>query len=145
MLAVVQRVSCASVSVDNLMVGSINKGLMALVCIEPDDLPNNFEKMADKLINYRIFEDENNKMNLSVSSINGGILIVPQFTLAAETKKGLRPSFSNACPPSKAKELFERFVEIIKSKYSKIETGVFGADMKVSLVNDGPVTFNFKV
>lgn len=145
MLAIVQRVSCASVSVDNLMVGSINEGLMVLVCIEPDDLLDNLEKMADKLINYRIFEDENNKMNLSVSSINGGILIVPQFTLAAETKKGLRPSFSNACPPSTAKELFEKFVEIIKSKYSKIETGVFGADMKVSLVNNGPVTFNFKV
>ena len=145
MLSIIQRVNCANVVVDEQKVADINKGILALVCVEKEDTHQNFEKMTDKIIKYRIFEDEADKMNLSLADINGEIILVPQFTLAADTKKGNRPSFSSGCPPEIAKEKFKKFVDIFKNKYDKVETGIFGADMKVSLTNDGPVTFTFKV
>ncbi|GAB4221792.1 MAG: D-aminoacyl-tRNA deacylase [Francisella sp.] len=145
MISIIQRVSCANVVVNNIEVANINKGILALVCVEKDDSPQSFEKMINKLIKYRIFEDNEGKMNLSLADINGEIIIVPQFTLAADTKKGNRPSFSCGCRPEIAKAKFQDFINIFKTKYSKVQAGVFGADMKVSLTNDGPVTFCFKV
>ncbi|MEY8673697.1 D-aminoacyl-tRNA deacylase [Francisella philomiragia] len=145
MLSIIQRVNCANVVVDGQKVADINKGILALVCVENEDTHQNFEKMTDKIIKYRIFEDDVGKMNLSLADINGEIILVPQFTLAADTKKGNRPSFSSGCPPEIAKEKFKEFVDIFKNKYDKVQTGIFGADMKVSLTNDGPVTFTFKV
>ncbi|MBK2266985.1 D-aminoacyl-tRNA deacylase [Francisella philomiragia] len=145
MLSIIQRVNCANVVVDGQKVADINKGILALACVENEDTHQNFEKMTDKIIKYRIFEDEAGKMNLSLADIDGEIILVPQFTLAADTKKGNRPSFSSGCPPKIAKEKFKEFVDIFKNKYDKVQTGIFGADMKVSLTNDGPVTFTFKV
>lgn len=145
MLSIIQRVSSANVIIDNEKVADISKGILALVCVEKDDSIQNFEKMADKILKYRIFEDDAGKMNLSLSDIDGEIILVPQFTLAADTKKGNRPSFSSGCPPEIAKDKFKEFEQIFKSKYHKAQSGTFGADMKVSLVNDGPVTFSFKV
>lgn len=144
MISIIQRVSNASITVNNNQVANISKGILSLVCIEKDDTSKNFEKMADKLLKYRIFEDHVGKMNLSLVDIDGEIILVPQFTLAADTKKGNRPSFSNGCPPEIAKIKFEEFEQIFKSKYHKVQSGVFGADMKVALVNDGPVTFSFR-
>ncbi|MGQ4002949.1 D-aminoacyl-tRNA deacylase [Francisellaceae bacterium CB300] len=144
MLSIIQRVSSANVIVEQKEVANIKQGILALVCVEKDDLVTNFNKMSDKILRYRIFEDDAGKMNLSLQDIAGEIILVPQFTLAANTAKGNRPSFSDGCPPDIAKEKFAEFVQIFKSKYDKVQTGVFGADMKVSLVNDGPVTFNFK-
>lgn len=145
MLSIIQRVNCANVIVDGQKVADINKGILALVCVEKEDTSQNFEKMADKIIKYRIFEDDAGKMNLSLADIAGEIILVPQFTLAADTKKGNRPSFSSGCPPEIAKEKFKEFEQVFKSKYHKFQSGIFGADMKVVLVNDGPVTFSFKV
>ena len=144
MLSIIQRVSSANVIVEQKEVANIKQGILALVCVEKDDLVTNLNKMSDKILRYRIFEDDAGKMNLSLQDIAGEIILVPQFTLAANTAKGNRPSFSDGCPPDIAKEKFAEFVQIFKSKYDKVQTGVFGADMKVSLVNDGPVTFNFK-
>jgi len=145
MLSIIQRVSSASVIVESKQVADIQQGILALVCVEKDDVKANFDKMADKLLKYRIFEDDAGKMNLSLQDISGEIILVPQFTLAANTSKGNRPSFSDGCPPDIAKENFQEFVKAFKSKYANTQTGIFGADMKVSLVNDGPVTFSFKV
>jgi D-tyrosyl-tRNA(Tyr) deacylase len=145
MISIVQRVTSASVDVNCDTVGVIGTGLMVLVCIEKDDTIANVTKMIDKLLKYRIFEDANAKMNLSVQDIKGSVLLVPQFTLAASTSKGLRPSFSDLCPPAEAKLMFDDFVIIFKQKFDSVQSGIFGADMKVSLVNDGPVTFTFKV
>ena len=145
MLSIIQRVSNSNVTVDNKIIGEISKGIMALVCFEKEDTEQNLIKMADKILNYRIFEDEKNKMNLSLKFINAELLIIPQFTLAVDTRKGLRPSFSDSCPPDIAKEMFEKFILIMNKKYNKVKNGIFGADMKVSLINDGPVTFTFKI
>jgi len=145
MLSIIQRVSSASVIVESKQVADIQQGILALVCVEKDDVKANFDKMADKLLKYRIFEDDAGKMNLSLQDISGEIILVPQFTLAANTSKGNRPSFSDGCPPDIAKEKFAEFVDIFRCKYDKTQTGIFGADMKVSLVNDGPVSFSFKV
>lgn len=145
MLSIIQRVESASVSIDNNKVADIRQGILALVCVEKDDGEINFEKMVDKLIKYRIFEDDSGRMNLSLQDIQGEIIIVPQFTLAADTKKGNRPSFSSGCSPDIAEVKFIEFKRLFESKYSKVQAGIFGADMKVSLVNDGPVTFSFKV
>ncbi|ASG67076.1 D-aminoacyl-tRNA deacylase [Francisella halioticida] len=145
MLSIVQRVSCANVVVEQQKVADINKGILALICVEKEDTYQNFEKMAEKILKYRIFKDGAGKMNLSLRDIQGEIILVPQFTLAANTRNGNRPSFSNGCPLDIAKGKFEEFQEIFKSKYEKVQPGIFGADMKVSLTNDGPVTFSFKV
>ena len=141
MIGLLQRVTHASVKIDNTTVASINSGLLVLVGIEKNDTEDNAKKLFEKIINYRVFADSEDKMNLSLKDSEGGLLLVPQFTLAADTQKGLRPSFSNSCPPGKAKPLFEFLTKYASENHINVETGVFGADMQVSLINDGPVTF----
>ena len=140
MKIVVQRVSQASVKVSREIVGEISKGLLLLVGIEENDEKEDAEWLAKKILDLRIFSDEEGKMNRSVKDINGEILCVSQFTLIADYKKGNRPSFIKAAKPEKAVPLFEYFKGLIKSSGLKTESGIFGADMKVSLLNDGPVT-----
>lgn len=141
MKLVVQRVLNADVSVDNKTVGKINKGFLVLLGITHSDTKEDADYLVRKLINLRVFTDENYKMNLSLQSINGELLIVSQFTLYAETKKsGNRPSFSDSAKPDIAIPLYEYFIEECKKQVPVVQTGIFGADMKVSLVNDGPVT-----
>ena len=140
MKIVVQRVSQASVKVNNEITGEISKGLLLLVGIEENDEKEDAEWLSKKILDLRIFSDEEGKMNRSVKNINGEILCVSQFTLIADYKKGNRPSFIKAAKPEKAVPLFEYFKGLIKSSGLKTESGIFGADMKVSLLNDGPVT-----
>jgi len=141
MRAVIQRVSEASVRVDNEVIGQIGKGFLVLIGVEDGDTEADFKYIATKVPNMRIFEDENEKMNLSVKDINGEILLISQFTLYGETKKGFRPSFIMAEEPVKANEMYEKFIQRTKEMSGlKVEQGVFGADMKVELLNDGPVT-----
>ncbi len=144
MISVLQRVRRASVEVSDKIVGEIQQGLCVLVAVEKDDSLTQVEKMAKKLIQYRVFSDENDKMNLSLEDIKGELLLISQFTLAADTSKGLRPSFSGSAEPVLAKELFDALVEKCTASGLKVETGQFAADMQVSLVNDGPVTFTLK-
>ncbi len=145
MRGLIQRVSQASVTVDNTIVGSIDQGLLLLLGVEKGDGKEQADKLLKKMSRYRVFSDTDNKMNLSVSDIKGGLLIVSQFTLAADTKKGLRPGFSTAAEPAIAESIYHYFVEqaqlLSESEGLTIATGIFGADMKVSLLNDGPVTF----
>lgn len=141
MRGLIQRVSSASVEVDGEIVGAIDQGILLLLGVERDDDIEALKKMLHKVLNYRIFSDADGKMNLSVSDIQGGLLVVSQFTLAAETRKGLRPGFSTAAAPQLAEELYEQFVELARQQHSQVATGRFGADMKVQLLNDGPVTF----
>ncbi|MGH1471830.1 MAG: D-aminoacyl-tRNA deacylase [Cellvibrionaceae bacterium] len=148
MKGLIQRVSSAKVSIKdahgtNSVIGSIDQGLLLLLGIEKDDDSAKSEKLLEKILNYRVFSDEQGKMNLSLLDIKGGLLVVSQFTLAAETRKGLRPGFSSAAPPEKAATLYHEFVDRAANSTPDIsvETGSFGADMQVSLVNDGPVTF----
>jgi D-tyrosyl-tRNA(Tyr) deacylase len=140
MIAVVQRVIKSSVEVDGKIVGEIRKGVNILLGIAEDDTDEDVNKLVNKIVYLRMFEDENKKMNYSLLDINGEALIISQFTLLANLKKGRRPSFEYAAKPDKAKALYEKFVEEF-SKYVKVQTGVFGADMKVYILNDGPVTF----
>ena len=141
MKALIQRVDSSSVTVNNKTVGSIGYGMLVLLGIEKEDTVDSLEKMIQKIINFRMFSDANDKMNLSINAINGEILLVSQFTLAADTNVGKRPSFSSAMEPKRAKEMYDLFVEKLKKEFNRVETGKFGADSKVSLVNDGPVTF----
>ena len=141
MKALIQRVRGARVEVAGEVVGAIDQGLLALVGVEPQDTPASVEKILHKLLNYRVFSDAAGKMNLSLSDSGGGLLLVSQFTLAADTKSGLRPSFSSAAPPALGAELFDLLVTQARGKHSQVATGRFGADMQVHLVNDGPVTF----
>ena len=141
MIALLQRVSEASVKVDGQTVASIGQGLMVLVCAERGDTEKQADALLNRLLGYRVFYDADGKMNLSVTAVNGGLLLVPQFTLAADTKSGTRPSFSPAASPEEGRRLFDYFVQQAKARHAQVETGVFGADMKVALVNDGPVTF----
>lgn len=141
MLGLIQRVKKASVDVDGETVGEIGQGILLLLGIEKNDTQANADKLLDKLLAYRIFADEQGKMNCSVQQINGGVLVVSQFTLAADTRKGLRPSFSSAAPPALAQELYDYFVVRLGERHAPVATGIFAADMQVSLVNDGPVTF----
>lgn len=145
MIALIQRVSRASVSVEDECIAQIDKGLLALICAEPQDTQDTVEKMAKKLLGYRVFSDENGKMNLSVSDVKGDILMVSQFTLAAKTDKGTRPSFSSSAPAEMAKELFTSLVNAVKNSPCHVEQGRFGAHMQVALINNGPVTFWLKV
>ncbi len=145
MIALIQRVTSAQVVVDQRIIGNINQGLLALIGIEPDDNKQKADKLLNRLVNYRVFSDQDDKMNLSLTDINGGLLLVPQFTLAADTKKGMRPSFSSAAPPFLGEKMFDYIVDQAKESHNNIETGEFGADMKVSLCNDGPVTFWLQV
>lgn len=141
MKALLQRVSQARVDVAGETIGAIDQGLMVLIGIEPQDTPASADKMLHKLLNYRVFSDADGKMNLSLTDVNGGLLLVSQFTLAADTKSGMRPSFSKAAPPALGAELFGYLVTKAKTSYATVETGQFGADMQVHLINDGPVTF----
>ena len=141
MIALIQRVTEARVTVDNAITGEIGRGLLALVAVQPDDTGHQVTRMVERILTYRVFPDEQGKMNLSLQAINGELLLVPQFTLVADTGKGLRPSFSDAAPPELGKQLFEYLLGYAKEHYALVESGVFGADMQVSLNNDGPVTF----
>jgi D-tyrosyl-tRNA(Tyr) deacylase len=141
MIGLLQRVSEASVKVEADIVGQIGRGLLVLVGVEKHDNQASAQRLLERILTYRVFPDESGKMNLSLTDIEGGLLLVPQFTLAADTNKGTRPSFSSAASPELGAELFEYFVTIARERHAKVETGIFGADMKVSLVNDGPVTF----
>lgn len=140
MRLVIQKVSSSNVKINNEVVGSIDKGFMVLVGITDSDNKTIVDKMVDKLINLRIFEDENDKLNLSLLDVKGSILSISQFTLYANCKKGRRPSFIEAAKPDISKPLYEYFNQQLKEKGVMVETGVFGAMMEVSLVNDGPVT-----
>jgi len=141
MKALLQRVSTSKVEVEGRVVGQINKGLLVFIGIEKQDDTISSDKMVKKILSYRVFSDSDDKMNLSVSDINGDLLIVSQFTLAADTKNGTRAGFSTAMPPTEAENLYNYFLEKTKSMATVTKSGIFGADMKVSLVNDGPVTF----
>ena len=141
MKVLIQRVKNASVTIENEIYSNINQGILALVGIEKGDGPDEIQKSAKKIANLRIFPDENDKMNRSILDINGEILIVSQFTLCGDCKKGTRPSFDKSAPPEIANKLYEDFVVEIKKYGIKVQTGKFGAMMDVSLVNDGPVTF----
>lgn len=141
MLALIQRVSRADVTVEGEVVGAIGPGLLALVGIEPGDGEPQVRRMAERLLGYRIFEDGDGRMNLSLARTQGGLLLVSQFTLAADTSTGMRPGFQTAAPPERAEPLFNRLVEACREAHPAVETGRFGAHMVVSLVNDGPVTF----
>ena len=140
MKALIQRVTSSSVEVDGTNVGQINKGLLVFIGIEKLDELSHADKMINKILSYRVFSDANDKMNLSVSDINGDVLLVPQFTLAADTKNGTRAGFSTAMKPLEAENIYDYMVEKFKT-FVNIQSGIFGADMKVSLVNDGPITF----
>ena len=140
MKTVIQRVSNANVKVNEQIIGEIEKGLVILLGISNNDTEKTIEQMAHKISNLRIFSDENEKMNLSIKDINGQILVISQFTLFADCKKGNRPSFTNAGSPEHANKLYEYFIKQIENQRINIQTGIFGADMKVSLINDGPVT-----
>ncbi|SDP05800.1 D-aminoacyl-tRNA deacylase [Pseudomonas jinjuensis] len=145
MKGLIQRVRGARVEVDGEIVGAIDHGLLALVGVEPQDDEEAAKRLLHKLLNYRVFADAEGKMNLSLSDVGGGLLLVSQFTLAADTRKGLRPSFSSAAAPERGAELFDFLVEQARTRHPQVATGRFGANMQVHLVNDGPVTFLLEV
>lgn len=142
MIALLQRVSEASVEVEESIVGEISHGLLVLLAVEPEDDQVKAKRLAERVAGYRIFEDEQGKMNLNVQQVSGDILVVSQFTLAADTSRGMRPSFTKAAAPEMSKELYQYFCQQLRSKGLSVPTGIFGADMKVRLLNDGPVTIN---
>ena len=141
MIALLQRVTEAGVEVEGRSIAAIGRGLLALVGVERGDTEAQAERLAERVLGYRVFPDAEGKMNLSLLDIKGELLAVPQFTLAADTKQGTRPGFSTAASPDEGKRLFERFVFLLNQKHSNVKTGEFGAQMMVRLVNDGPVTF----
>ena len=140
MRAVVQRVTYSSVKVDGEIVGEINKGFNVLLGISKEDTEEDMKYIKDKIINLRVFNDENDKMNLSLLDVKGELLLISQFTLYGDARKGRRPNFMNALGGEEAKSFYDKFVEIMKETGLKVETGIFGADMKVDIKNDGPVT-----
>ena len=144
MIALIQRVTNANVQVEGQVIGQIQKGIMALIGVEKNDTQEKADKLIRRLLGYRIFSDQNDKMNLSLSDVAGGLLLVPQFTLAADTNKGMRPSFSSAAPPQIGEQLFDYLVEQAINLHPVVQTGRFGADMQVSLCNDGPVSFHLQ-
>ena len=141
MRALLQRVSCASVVVDGNCVGEIGQGLLVLLGLDKGDDTVAVDRMLDKLLAYRVFPDDRGRMNLSVADARGGVLLVSQFTLSADTRKGLRPSFSSALAPVEAESLYDYTLQQLRQRHPLVAAGVFGADMRVSLTNDGPVTF----
>ena len=145
MIALIQRVTQARVTVEGECVGAIGPGLLALVAIEPGDGAAQVERMLERLLGYRVFSDAAGRMNLSLRDIGGGLLLVSQFTLAADTNKGMRPSFTSAAPPELGRRLLDRLVERAREAHPEVATGRFGAEMQVALVNDGPVTFRLEV
>jgi D-aminoacyl-tRNA deacylase len=144
MLTVIQRVTTAKVSVNHRIIGEINAGILALVAIEKEDNEKTAQRLLERILSYRIFADNNDRMNLSLKDIQGGLLLVPQFTLAANTDKGNRPSFASAAAPEKGRELFDCLQTLATTTYPFAQFGEFGADMQVSLINDGPVTFTLR-
>ena len=145
MIGLLQRVRTARVDVDDKTVGAIGQGLLVFIGVEQCDDESRAERLLERVLGYRVFPDAAGKMNLSVEDIGGGVLLVPQFTLAADTNKGMRPSFTPAATPEEGRRLFEYFANHARTKYASVETGVFGADMQVTLTNDGPVTFWLQV
>lgn len=145
MIALIQRVTHASVVVNDEVVGQIGPGILALIGVEKGDNEAHADRLLQRLLGYRIFADDQGKMNLCVKDTNGGLLLVPQFTLAADTRKGMRPSFSSAASPQSGEQMFEYLLGQAKQQYPVVASGRFGADMQVSLVNDGPVTFWLQV
>ena len=154
MIALLQRVTSASVTVDKKVIARINQGLLVLLGVEKKDAADDIERLAEKILKYRVFADADERMNLSVLDIQGSVLMVPQFTLAADTQKGLRPSFSSAADPEKGLAMFDQLIDIMRLKGESLQTdlpadwlqtGRFGADIAVELVNDGPVTFTLKI
>lgn len=141
MIALIQRVTEASVRVDGEIVGCIGGGLLALIGVERNDDEDNAARLSERVLGYRVFADDAGRMNRSLLDIGGGLLLVPQFTLAADTRRGTRASFSSAAEPARARELFEYMVALARTRCADVQTGVFGADMSVALVNHGPVTF----
>lgn len=144
MIALIQRVSEASVRVEGIDVGQIGSGLLALIGVERDDDEDNAARLAERVLSYRVFADDVGRMNRSLLETGGGLLLVPQFTLAADTRKGTRASFSSAAAPERARTLFERLVAHARQRCADVQTGVFGADMAVALINHGPVTFRLQ-
>ena len=145
MKALIQRVRQAKVEVAGEVVGAIDQGLLALVAVEPGDTREHADKLLHKLLNYRVFSDEQGKMNLSLKDCAGGLLLVSQFTLAADTRSGMRPGFSTAAPPALGAELFGYLLERASVQHAPVASGRFGADMQVHLVNDGPVTLMLQI
>jgi len=141
MIGLLQRVHHASVAVEGEVVASIERGLLVLVGVARGDAEKNAERLLERLVGYRVFPDGDGRMNLSLRDIRGGLLLVPQFTLAADTRKGTRASFTSAAPPAEGRRLFEYLVQCAGTACPDVQTGIFGADMQVALVNDGPVTF----
>ena len=141
MITVIQRVKHASVTINQQSIAEIGQGIAALVAMENNDTEQEANRLLERILNYRIFSDAEGKMNLSLRECKGGLLLIPQFTLAADTRKGSRPSFSSAANPEQGKRLFEYFLRRAKRNYPFVACGRFGADMQVSLINDGPVTF----
>ncbi len=145
MIALIQRVTQAAVVVDGATIGAIGSGILVLLCAERGDGEREADALLSKLLGYRVFADDAGKMNLSVGAIAGGLLLVPQFTLAADTNSGTRPSFTPAAAPAEGLRLFDYFVAKARARHERVETGQFGAHMQVSLTNDGPVTFWLQV
>ncbi len=144
MIGLIQRVSQASVDVDNQQISAIGKGILLLLGVEKEDSAEQVEKLAQKICQYRIFSDEDGKMNLNVQQVGGSVLVVSQFTLVADTKKGNRPGFSRGASPEHGEKIYQNVIAALQGKGVDVQTGQFGADMQVSLVNDGPVTFQFQ-
>jgi D-aminoacyl-tRNA deacylase len=144
MISIIQRVTEAKVTVNHQAIGKIATGIMALVAVEKNDSPKQVERLLERILNYRIFPDEQDRMNLSLLDINGGLLLVPQFTLAANTDKGNRPSFASAAPPEFGRQMFSYLQDHAIKSYSDVQFGEFGADMQVALINNGPVTFTLR-
>jgi D-aminoacyl-tRNA deacylase len=141
MIGLIQRVSSAEVRVDGAVVGAIGRGILAFIAVTQGDTLVSAERLLERLLAYRVFADADGRMNLSTREVGGGLLLVPQFTLAADTAKGTRAGFSTAAPPDAARRVFEHLLEVAGRSYAPVSAGVFGADMRVSLVNEGPVTF----
>ncbi len=141
MIGLIQRVSEARVRVEGETVGEIGPGLLALVGVQKGDTEARAERLLERILGYRVFPDETGRMNLGLQAVGGGLLLVSQFTLAADTRKGARPSFSSAAPPETGRRLFDHLVALARARHRPVATGVFGAHMEVELVNDGPVTF----
>jgi len=141
MIALLQRVTSASVVVDNIKIADANAGVLVFLAVQKQDTERTAKQMQQRILAYRMFADDDNKMNRNICEINGDILVVPQFTLAANTNKGLRPNFSSAATPDHGKRLFDYFLDKLKAEYARVSSGKFAADMQVHLVNDGPVTF----
>ena len=145
MIALIQRVNWAQVKIDQQLHSEIEKGLLAFIAVEKEDTNVLAEKLLEKILTYRVFADSEEKMNLSLKDIGGDLMLISQFTLAASTNTGLRPSFSSAKPPAEAEQIYQHLVDCANQQYSSVQSGIFAANMQVSLENDGPVTFSLRV